>query len=209
MYSKDSFHVYYNGAIIKEAYTINFSILNDNYAKDSFNAYYKGKVIPNVFTSKFEALDYDYAKDVFNVYYKDTIIPGANPRTFEIPKINTGIGTNFSNYVTNLTIYDDGILEAYLKYGRRKRVYVNLNDRIGNNNGNFDLNGTNFSETSRNFRITHNGRKLSAYLKDKDGRYVRDSLILDNVIEIRNREIVFHRDVSGGYVNNNIECSIL
>jgi len=194
MYSKDSFNAYYNGVMIKNAYPLNFSILNDNYAKDSFNVYYKGKVIPNVFTSKFEVLDYDYAKDVFNVYYKDKIIPGANPMTFEIPRVNSGFGRNFSEYVTDITIYDDGVLEAYLKHGRRKRVYIDLNNYIGNNDGNFDLNGENFSDTSKNFRITHNGRKFSAYLQDKDGIYNKDSIMLDNILGIKNRKIIVNKN---------------
>ena len=45
MYTKDNFHVYYQGNVMDNVNPFKFELLGKGYAKDSFNVYYEGKIM--------------------------------------------------------------------------------------------------------------------------------------------------------------------
>ena len=205
------------------------------YSKDAFNVYYNGRVVNGAFVHNFEILDEEYAKDPFNVYYRGNVLQGASPHTFTIPSSPRGRRRtisprrrrnfydenecNFSSDVESVTISRDGILEGFLTSGRRKRVRIDSNNYLGNDNGRFDLNGKNFSDTSKNLRVVYRGCRLSGELQDKNGKWNYDNINLDDVLHIKDREIRFKRRgrnyprVGIGASNRNgelnLECNIL
>ena len=197
------------------------------YSKDAFNVYYNGRVVNGAFVHNFEILDDEYAKDPFNVYYRGNVLQGALPPNFKIPSSPRGRRRNFydenecnfSSDVESVTISRDGILEGFLTSGRRKRVRIDLNNYLGNDNGRFDLNGKNFSDTSKNLRVVYRGCRLSGELQDKNGKWNYDNINLDDVLHIKDREIRFNRRgrnyprVGIGASNRNgelnLECNIL
>lgn len=183
------------------------------YTKDAFNVYWKGKKINGVFSSNFEVLDEEYGKDPFRVYYRGNVLKGAWPNTFEIPKKrerksiknrNKKFDGNFSKEVVNVTIDEKGILQGYLINGRIKKVSIDLNYHLGNNNGKFDTTGENFSNTSRNLRVVYKGQRLAGELQDINSSWEYDSIDLDDILEVEDRKIIFVPEWKRNYYEKGI-----
>ena len=178
------------------------------YTKDSFHVYWKGEKIHGAFSNNFEVMDDEYGKDPFRVYYKGNVLKGAFPNSFEIPKRrerrsiknrDKRFDGNFSEEVINPEIDNNGILEGFLLNGRRKKVSIDLNYHLGNNNGKFDTKGENFSDTSRNLRVVYKGQRLSGELQNTNGSWDYDSVDLDDILEVRDRNIIFVPDWKRNY----------
>ena len=108
----------------------------------------------------------------------------------------------FSSNVDSVSLTKSGFLEAKLIFGRRKKVSLDLNKCLGNNDGNFDINGVNFMDSGKWFSIQkkYNGSYiLRGHLKRSDGFFTNISEIdLDTVVAIRkeDRELVCRKRVS-------------
>jgi hypothetical protein len=130
----------------------------------------------------------------------------------------------FSPSVNNVMIWSNGTLEATLTVGRRKRLSIDLNKKLGNDDGHFQIGGKDFSKSGQFFQIRQYDGKyfLSGNLKKRDNWTNFDSEIsLDRLLVIRDRELVFRRkrrdlpmprrrippNQRGD--NINIECNIL
>lgn len=162
MYSIDSFHVYYNGKIVQRATPFNFQDLGNGYGKDSFHVFYKGK-----------------------------IIEGASPFTFQPPiNNNNEDDLDFEDLVKQVEVNARGILKAKLKNNNDIILKIDLNEHLGNINGNFEIGGENFSETAEDIYIVKN-KKLRANLYDKNHNLNTDTIKLDKILKIKNNKFVF------------------
>lgn len=92
--------------------------------------------------------------------------------------------------IKNLKISKDGVLSgSYMG----KKFSLDLDRRLGNKNGKFDLEGKNFSESSSMLRIKYPGI-LSGNLKKGDGFFTNfDEISLHKIVEIRRDNMVFIR----------------
>ncbi len=90
-FAKDENYVFLAGipgrssiAIINDADSGSFEILDYYYAKDNNYVYWHGDTMEEADSATFEVLGYDLAKDKNHVYYEDRIIDVADPDTFEV-----------------------------------------------------------------------------------------------------------------------------
>ena len=81
-YAKDSARVYYCGKKLSDNPT-RFKALTDGYAMDSFDVYYFGKEI-EASTAGFKVLTDGYAKDSFDAYYCGKKVVGSSASTFKV-----------------------------------------------------------------------------------------------------------------------------
>ena len=98
----------------------------------------------------------------------------------------------FSSNVKKVKLTKSGFLEATLKFGKLKRVSINLNKCIGNNDGEFDLDGSNFIESGKWFAVKkyQSSYILRGHLTKADGFFTNISEIdLDKVVVIKDREL--------------------
>ena len=105
----------------------------------------------------------------------------------------------FSSNVKNVKFTKSGFLEATLTFGKPKRVSIDLNKCIGNNDGEFDLDGSNFMESGKWFSVTkyQSSYILRGHLTKADGFFTNISEIdLDKVVVIKDREIRCRRRIS-------------
>jgi len=208
MYSIDSFNVYYDGKIVKNATSFNFKDLGDGYGKDSFSVFYKGKVIEPSTPFNFKNLGNGYGKDSFNVFYKGKVIEGVSPFSFQPPKNNNNEDDlDFEDFVKQVEINSRGILKAKLKNSNNVILKIDLNDYLGNNNGSFEIGGENFSETAENIYIVKN-KKLRADLYDKNHNLNTDTIKLDKILKIKNNKLVFknhEKEKDKGKIKKNID----
>ncbi|KAF8190013.1 Cyanovirin-N [Mycena galopus ATCC 62051] len=61
------------------------------------------------------------------------------------------------------------LAECKDREGQYRNSQLNLNDILGNDDGEFDLNGTNFSDSANNIRLDNTA--LVASLKTRDGNW--------------------------------------
>ena len=92
--------------------------------------------------------------------------------------------------IKNLKVTKRGILTGRF---RGNSFRLDLNRRLGNNDGNFDVNGKNFADSAEGISVSFDGT-LNARLYTSDGfTWNIASINLDKIIESRGNEIVFIR----------------
>ena len=74
-----------------------------------------------------------------------------------------------------------------------KKFLLNLDTKIGNNRGKFELGGENFSKTAKNIKISTDGT-LSAELKDFGLFYEYDEIDLNKIIKTSEDRVLFIGD---------------
>ncbi|KAJ5851394.1 uncharacterized protein N7529_010779 [Penicillium soppii] len=104
---------------------------------------------------------------------------------------------SFHQSATNIELEDDHILKATLRNeeGDEHDSTLNLNDVIGNNNGEFLWGGGGFKESADNisFELEGEGEPiLRASLKDVEGEEHRADINLAERIGNNNGHLVFH-----------------
>lgn len=91
-YSKDKYHVYYQGKPIP-AQSTTFTYIGGHYARDNTNIFYNSYLIPNVDFHTFEYLgDYLTAKDANHVYREGKVIPEATPSLCNADNLRACLG---------------------------------------------------------------------------------------------------------------------
>ena len=74
-----------------------------------------------------------------------------------------------------------------------KKFLLDLDTKIGNNRGKFELGGENFSKTAKNIKISTDGT-LSAELKDFGVLYKYDEIDLNKLVKTSGDEVLFIGD---------------
>ena len=74
-----------------------------------------------------------------------------------------------------------------------KKFLLDLDTKIGNNRGKFEIGGENFSKTAKNIKISTDGT-LSAELKDFGLFYEYDKIDLNKIIKTSGDEVLFIGD---------------
>ncbi|KAF8190017.1 Cyanovirin-N [Mycena galopus ATCC 62051] len=72
------------------------------------------------------------------------------------------------------------LAECQDREGQYQNSQLNLNDVLGNNDGEFDLSGTNFGDSANNIRLDNTA--LVASLQTKDGNWREAAIDLNSFI---------------------------